>query len=182
MTIGNSLGREPKRSRFYLVSGRFLKDPKPYVLQSLMAVAAIAVILYFVTFVTHAAIIAALGSSAFIVFAMPRYFSAEPRRLVGGHVIGLVCGLAAFYLFSTGPIAPYSDHLAWVRVIGAGFSIGLAVFLMPVFDAEHPPAAGTALGIAAGGWTYQTVLFIVIFAVLLSVVRWLLLPRLKDLV
>ena len=50
------------------------------------------IILYFVEVLTWAAIMAAIGSGAFIVFAMPRSITAQPGRLVGGHVVWLLSG------------------------------------------------------------------------------------------
>ena len=170
------------RLPFRLIDHRFSKDPKAYFIQPLIAVAAVIVILSFVTFLTHAVLVAVLGASSFIVFVMPRAPVAETRRLIGGHVIGVAIGLACYYLFLTGPIGRIAQEEGWVKMVAAGVSIGLAVFLMPLFDAEHPPAAGTALGLVAGPWSYGTILFILGFAVSLALVRKILLRYLKDLV
>jgi CBS-domain-containing membrane protein len=113
---------------------------------------------------------------------MPHYLTARPRRLVGGHVIGLVCGIAAYYVFLAGPLSGVAEQLAWFKAVAAGISVGLSVLLMPVFNAEHPPAAGTALGIAVGGWRIETIIFVMIFAVSLAVVRSVFSRRLRDLV
>jgi len=59
----------------------FKKNPKNYILQSLLALAAMLVILSFVEILTRTAIVAALGASTFIVFAMPNSRTASPRRL-----------------------------------------------------------------------------------------------------
>ena len=74
------------------------------------------------------------------------------------------------------------DYIGWLQVIAAAVSIGLSILLMPIFNSEHPPAAGTALGMASIGWKWDMVLFVVVFAVILSIVRSVLLSRLKDLV
>jgi CBS-domain-containing membrane protein len=132
-------------------------------------------------YLTHAAIVAALGSSTFIVFAMPNYVSAQPRRLVGGHIIGIACGLATYYLLTVRPLAVLAGQYDWIPV-AAALSIGLSILLMPVFNAEHPPAAGTALGIASSGWELNTILFVLLFSIGLAVIRKLLLKYLKDLV
>ncbi len=168
--------------RFELIDRNFRKNPRPYFIQSLLAMAAVAVIIFFITTVTHAAIVAALGSSTFVAFAMPRYATAQPRRLIGGHLIGIMCGLTAYYLLMVGLFSWLPGVDGWAWILAAAVSVGLSIFLMPVFNAEHPPAAGTALGVAAVGWQWETVLFIVLFTVLLSMIRWLLLSRLKDLV
>ena len=54
----------------HIIDKSFIKEPKKYIVQSLVAVAAVALILFFVGIITHVAIVAALGASAFIVFAM----------------------------------------------------------------------------------------------------------------
>jgi hypothetical protein len=53
---------------------------------------------------------------------------------------------------------------------------------MAITNTEHPPAAGTALGIAAHEWSWQVVIFVFLSVVILSVVWWLLRSRLRDLV
>ena len=60
-----------------LMDKSFKRAPKSYIMQSLLAVVAVAIILYFVEVLTHAAIVAALGASAFIVFAMPHSITAK---------------------------------------------------------------------------------------------------------
>ena len=75
-----------------IIDKSFKRAPGNYVIQSLLAVVAVAVILFFIEVLTHAVIVAALGASTFIVFAMPHTIAAQARRLVGGHVVGVVCG------------------------------------------------------------------------------------------
>ena len=52
---------------------------------------------------------------------------------------------------------------------------------MVLTDTEHPPAAGTALGLVVGGWSPSSVMFVLLGAVLLSVVHMLLRSRLTNL-
>jgi hypothetical protein len=52
---------------------------------------------------------------------------------------------------------------------------------MVVADAEHPPAAGAALGLVVQGWTLSSVGVILIGAVTLSLMRVALRPRLVNL-
>ncbi|MFC2025043.1 HPP family protein [Chloroflexota bacterium] len=159
-----------------------LKAPKSYIIQSLLAVVAVAIILHFVGFITRTAIVAALGASTFIVFAMPNYVTAQPRRLIGGHIIGLLCGLLCYYAFMTGPLGELFKGREFILWVAVGLSIGLSIFLMTITNTEHPPAAGTAIGIVAHEWSYDTIIFILVFAVSLAVVRRLLKRYLKDLV
>jgi len=167
--------------KIHVIDKTFLQSPKSYILQSLLAVLAVAIILYFVEVLAHAAIVAALGASTFIVFAMPRTIAAEPRRLIGGHITGLVCGIICYYAFFASPLADTFESNELIHWIPAALAVGLSIFLMTVFNFEHPPAAGTALGIVTHEWTYETIIFIVAFSVSLAIVKWLLRKYLKNL-
>ena len=169
-----------KRKAIRIIDESFLKAPKNYIIQSLLAVVAMALILHFVGFLARGAIVAALGASTFIVFTMPNYVTAQPRRLIGGHIVGLLCGFLCYYAFLTGPLGEIDvEPMLW---IAGGISVGLSIFVMAITNTEHPPAAGPALGIVAHEWTFQTIIFIVVFAVSLAIVRRLLRRHLRDLV
>lgn len=165
----------------HIIDDSFIKRPKSYIVQSLLAVLAVAVILYFVEVLTHAAIVAALGSSAFIVFAMPHTITAQPRRLIGGHVVGLICGTIIYFIFLNGPVGEIAANWQFINWVAYAIAVGLAIFLMTITNTEHPPAAGTALGIAAHEWSPEIALFVVLSAVGLAVTRRLLRRHLIDL-
>jgi CBS-domain-containing membrane protein len=164
-----------------VIDKSFLQKPKNYIMQSLLALAAMLVILSFVEVVTEAAIVAALGASTFIVFAMPRSITARPRRLVGGHAVGVICGLICYYTFLTGPLGELSGEHELLLWFAYALSVALSLFFMTITNTEHPPAASTTLGIVAYGCSWQTVLFVLLFAVGLAIVRRLLSSRLIDL-
>jgi len=164
-----------------LLDKRFTQKPKSYIIQSLLAVVTLAVILYFVEVLTHAAIVGALGASTFIVFAMPHSITAQPRRLIGGHLVGLVCGSLCHYLFLSGPIGRLCTGWVFAIYFISALSVGLAIFLMTITNTEHPPAAGTALGIVAHEWSNQVIILVLLCAVCLALVRRLLRGRLRDL-
>lgn len=140
------------------------------------------VILSFVEILTRTAIVAALGASTFIVFAMPNSRTAGPRRLIGGHIAGILCGLACYYLFNGGLLKDLSESYDIIIWFSYALSVVLSLFIMTITNTEHPPAASTALGIAAFGVSWQIVVFIIAFAVFLSLARRLLSPWLKDLI
>jgi CBS-domain-containing membrane protein len=164
-----------------IIDKSFIQKPKYYILQSLLALLALLVILSFVEVLTQAAIVAALGASTFIVFAMPRSITAKPRRLIGGHAIGIICGLICYSAFLTGPLGELSGEHELLLWFAYSLSVALSLFLMTITNTEHPPAASTALGIVAHGCSWQTVLFILLFAVGLAIVKRLLRARLIDL-
>jgi len=131
--------------------------------------AAAGLTLFFILFVfsrvIELVIVAAAGATTFTVFALPHHGTAQPRNVIGGHVIGIAVGFACSFL----PLIP-SGSLA----------VGLSTLLMVPMDAEHPPAAGTALGLVVfpslGGAA-----FILAAAIGLSLARLGLASRMRDL-
>ena len=158
----------------------FIRDPKHYLLQSLLAVVVIMVIFYFEV-LPHIIIATSLGGSAFIVFTMPRSVTAQPRRLVGGHIVGLICGSIFYFLFFAGPLAELTANERVITILAYALAVGLCIFLMTITNTEHTPAVSTALGIVADGWSYQIVLSVLLCAVSLAIIGRLLRNRLKDL-
>ncbi|MFC1966105.1 HPP family protein [Chloroflexota bacterium] len=142
----------------------------------------IAVILNVVGFLTRGAIVAALGASTFIIFAMPKAVTAQPRRLIGGHIVGLLCGLLCYYVFQAWSSGEQSQNWLILLRIDAAVAVGLSIFIMAITNTEHPPAAGTALGVVAHEWTYETIIFILVCAISLAIFGRLLRGYLKDLV
>jgi len=140
-----------------------------------------AVVLYLIRGLTGGAIVAALGASTFIVFAMPHWITAQPRRLIGGHIVGLICGSVFYYACFASPLRHLLDDWEFMPVLASALAVGLSIFLMTITNTEHPPAAGTALGIVANGWAYQAVIFVLVFSIALSIARRLLLSRMNNL-
>ena len=144
---------------------------KHYVLQSLFATVAVFVVLYFLS-LQNAVIIASLGASTFIVFAMPDSITAKPRNVIGGHLVGLFWG----FVFSLIP------HAAMIGcLVCYSLAVGLSIFTMVVTDTEHPPAAGTALGVAITGMSPHVLIAVVLGIVLLSLIHRFFKPYLRDL-
>jgi len=171
-----------KRKAIRIIDESFRKAPKNYIIQSLLAAVAVAVILNFVGVLTQTAIVASLGASTFIAFAMPDYVTAQPRRLIGGNIVGLLCGLLCYYIFLTGHLGGLSEDWELIFWVAGALSVGLAIFLMTVTNTEHPPAAGVALGFVVNEWTYQTIIFVIVYATSLSIIKRLLRRYLRDLV
>jgi len=164
-----------------LIDKSFKRAPKSYIMQSLLAVVAVAIILYFVEVLTHAAIVAALGASAFIVFAMPHSITAKSRRLIGGHIVGIISGTFCYYVFLSGPLGKLITSWEFTTLFIYALAVGLSIFLMAITNTEHPPAAGTALGIVGHVWSYEVVIFVLLCAISLAIVRRLFRSRLRDL-
>jgi len=151
------------------------KKPKYFVLQTLLAFVSLLVLLALLGLMGRDVLVAALGSSLFIAFLTPDSYTAQTRNLVGSHLFAGGIGLGFFYLISSLPAGRL-----YLITFGA-LAVALSMFTMVVTDTEHPPAAGTALGLAInGGW--PSLVFIVLSAALLASIKKLLDPWLADLV
>ena len=118
-------------------------------------------------------IIAAVGASSFIVFAMPKSVTAQPKSIIGGYLIGLGIGSLSWLI-------PQPSFAYQIIVYAA--VVGLTMFAMVTTDTEHPPACGTALGVAISGWSLSVTLTILVSAIILATAHVLLARFLKDLV
>ncbi len=161
---------------------KFRQIKSRYLLQSLLAALVLFVILSVLEIGANLIVIAAVGSSTFVIFTMPESRTAYPRSLVGGHLIGLVSGAITYSLFlglSSLPQDLISE--GFLIIISGALSVGLATFLMSVTNTEHPPAGGTALAIVLQGLTWTSALFVIASAIGLSLTRWLLRKWLRNL-
>ncbi len=108
--------------------------------------------------------VSSVAASAFIVFALPSSQVSMPHRIFGGYTIAIICGVVWYFLgqelsrISGWPPTP-------VRCLTSAMSAGSTMLLMALFDFEHPPAMGLALGLVMDTWDDWT-LFVVIVAVL----------------
>jgi CBS-domain-containing membrane protein len=73
------------------------------------------------------------GASAVLVFGNRRHFFAQPRSLIGGHVLSAIVGVLSFKIFQGHP---------W---LAAGIGTAGAIAVMQATDTLHPPGGGTAL-------------------------------------
>ena len=139
-----------------------------YALQCSLAAAVVLILLMVLDAMTQTVLIAALGASVFIAFAVPRSLHSSPRCLIGGYLAGILAGS----LMATLNIAiDFSDvvtaHASMV-VFGA-LATGLAMFLMVVTKTEHPPAAALALGLVLNEWTLLTLVVVIVGVIALSI-------------
>ena len=149
----------------------FASHWKSYIFQSLLATLAIFVALLVFT-LQHPVIIASIGATAFIVFARPDSVTAKARNVVGGHLVGLFCGFLCTLIpqFSSAhPAVAYS------------LAVGLSILIMVVADTEHPPASGTALGVAVEGYSVSLMIAVITSVMILSLAHGFLKPFLRDL-
>ena len=110
--------------------------------------------------VARAILVAAVASTAFVLFISPHSDTARPRHVLGGHLIALVIG------GGLGMVADSSLGRAWLAdfpalfAVYAAAAVGATMFVMAGTNAEHPPAAGTALGVVTHSFSWELVAFV----------------------
>ncbi len=144
---------------------------KNYVLQCMLATATVWIVLMLLQ-LRNAVIIASIGATAFIIFAMPRNIVARSRNVLGGYIVGIVCG-------SLCSLIPHEALVSSSLVYAS--AVGLSIFIMVVIDTEHPPASGTALGFAIEGFDQNVVITVMASVLILSLARHLFKKYLRDL-
>ncbi len=82
-------------------------------------------------------IVAPLGASAVLVFAVPASPLAQPWPVVGGNILSTLVGVAVFQAIPNVTIA-------------AGVAVGLAILLMSLCRCLHPPGGAAALTAVIG--------------------------------
>lgn len=153
---------------------------KRYLLQCGLAGLVVLTLLLVLDSVTQTVLIAALGASAFIAFAVPRSLHSGPRHLIGGYLVGMFAG--GLMAWPGGVVDFESATVAHAFVIVfAALAMALAMLLMVVTRTEHPPAAALALGLVLNEWSVITLLVIMGGVIALSLAKRLVLPVLMDL-
>ena len=84
------------------------------------------------------ALIASMGSSAVLLFAVPHGPLSQPWPVLGGHLVGAAVGVAC---------ARHIDN----PLFAAALAVGLTIAAMHYLGCLHPPGGATALGAVAGG-------------------------------
>ncbi len=161
------------------VDAKFVHRPRIYIAQSLLAGLALIGILIAEDAITNGAVVAAIASSVAIVFFVPHSVASKPFRLIGGHISAIIAAFCTVGIMMLLPDAVATNQLVIHTLQGA--SLALVILFMTVTNTEHAPAAGTALGLATSV-PLNSVIFIISAAVIISIVRILLYPRLHNLI
>jgi len=172
-------------SKIIILDKKFKNNSLKYIFQCILASLTVLAILIFLDVLNEAALITALGASAFIVFTMPSQYSSDPRRLIGGYVVGLFVGFI-FYIISTSRITDIINNITGISsaslIIFGSIAVGFSIFIMAVTNTEHAPAAGIALGLVINNWDYLTIIFIILAIVWFVSIKIILKKYLMDLI
>ncbi len=167
------------------MDSKFTTNKLRYVLQCALAGVAMAFILVVVAPLTNVAVIASLGASTFIVFAMPHVRSSSPRFLIGGYAVAVVVGLLCLWLRWRTPLPQqFGLILDLPSVLFGAAAVAATMFVMVITNSEHPPAAGLALGfvlLTSDQWNWLTPPAVMAGVIALCAVKHLLRRFLKNL-
>jgi CBS-domain-containing membrane protein len=78
-------------------------------------------------------IIGSFGASAVLIYGAVRSPLAQPRNLIGGHILSALIGVAAFKLFY------------WHMGLASALAVATAIAVMHATKTLHPPGGATAL-------------------------------------
>lgn len=124
-----------------ILAGATLRDR---IAASLAAALAVALILFLDRVVPTPGgvpiLVAALGSTAVLVFAIPASPLTQPWSVIGGNIVSALAGIAAFHAFP-GP------------ALAGGMAVGGSILAMSLLRCLHPPGGAVALATVIGGPT-----------------------------
>ena len=126
-------------------------------------------------------VIAAIGSTAFVLFIMPNSRPAKARNVMGGHFAALVIGGLLTIGASVGSTTVMDSGIDWEFALRAAAAVGFTLFVMAGTNTEHPPAAGTALAMVVQPFDWNLVFFLSTSVAALFFIYLAMRPRLKDL-
>jgi len=92
---------------------------------------------YFIAAPGAVFMVASMGASAVLLFAVPHGTLSQPWHLVGGHLISAFIGVTCFKLFSD-------------TLLAGSLSVSLAIVAMHYLRCLHPPGGATALSAILG--------------------------------
>jgi CBS domain-containing membrane protein len=84
-------------------------------------------------------VIGSFGASAVLIYGSPKAPFAQPRNLIGGHVLSALVGMLTWH------------YLPDVLILQEAFSVATAIALMQLTRTMHPPGGATALIAVIGG-------------------------------
>lgn len=175
-------GRDPETGeRWVWIDQRVAAHPGRFLIQAALASGAMLVLLLMVDSLSNAAIAAGLASSVAVIFINPSNRTARIRCVVGGHLLALLLGSAVSLALGTAGLSGLLEGTPAARIAAYALLMGLTILLMTMLNAEHPPATGTAIGMAIRPWEPEIFGSILGAVIVLAIIKLLLRTRIRDL-
>lgn len=78
-------------------------------------------------------LIGSLGASVILIFTRPTVSAAQPRNIIGGHMLSAICGITVVRFITPD------------LILASALAVCLALVVMEITDTKHPPGGSTAL-------------------------------------
>ena len=125
-----------------------------------------------------------LGPTAYLFATRPSAPESAVRRVLAGHAIGVVAGLAAYHTIGGGVVITASmgpGTMGGLRLAASGvLAVALTTAGMTITDTAHAPACATTLIVGLGILSTPVQAVIMLLAVVVLVVEQQLLDRLTQ--
>jgi CBS-domain-containing membrane protein len=95
-------------------------------------------------------LIGSFGATAAMIFGLPASPYAQPRNVLGGHLLAALCGVTAFRIAEAVP-RPDFFPASCGSAVTCGLAVACTVYLMHKTRCFHPPGGATALIAVIGG-------------------------------
>jgi len=105
------------------------------------------------TAVARAVLVAAIASTAFVLFISPHSSSVTPRHALGGHLAALIVASGLSVVVGSDIGERLIGDTPVLFAFYAALGVGITMLVMAITGTEHSPAAGTALVVVAHGST-----------------------------
>ncbi len=168
-TINNYMRKLPRHTRIarYILYKETLIDPKEHLWTFIGSFLGIGIIGYLsstqFSAYTSIFLIGSFGASAVLIYGVINSPLAQPRNLIGGHVISAFIGVSIYKLLGA---------QLW---LSASLSVSISIVVMQITKTLHPPGGATALIANMGGAQVHALGFFYVLSPVLSGVTILLL-------
>lgn len=168
------------------INSHVKRHKKAFVWQSVLAGGVILVSLMMISFITPTNTIlgvvgaSSLASSIFIALALSKSSASHPTRMLGAYLLAIICGIVCFYMGNGLKHFFPTDSQDFVYPLMGACAVGLTMLFMILFNLQHPPAAGLALGLVIENWRFATLIIILIAMLMVVFIKYLLKDRLVS--
>ncbi|MFB9056576.1 HPP family protein [Mariniflexile ostreae] len=140
----------------YVIYKETLVDFKEHIWSFIGAFVGIGVISYiqsqFLPEIENIFLIGSFGASSVLIYGEIQSPLAQPRNLIGGHIISAFIGVTMFKLI---------PDITW---LAASLAVGLSIVLMQYTKTMHPPGGATALIAVIGTEKIKALGYLYVFA------------------
>ena len=171
----------PGETVWFLFDKNLKSRMKNYLFQCALAILSLIVIFMVQSTLFSEAIVVSVASAAFTIFVFPDSIASTPRRVIGGQIVAILAGAIFFAMLQIPTLESMAETMNLVTSVAAALAVGLSILLMVATNTEHPPAAGVALGLVIDPWQWSAIAFVLIGALVLSIIRAVLRPRMINL-